>query len=198
MRTMLLSHILLFCSLIGSPASASGTEPLEEGVNSARSLCGPRCLAFCANWLGRADCDVESVAELSECDQTGTSLAALARAAWRLGLAARPYRLELDDLLGVTSASPGIAHLKEEHFVVVWAKCDGRIIVVDPPHDPVAMSLKDFGRRWDGAILIVSQPGGQPRWPSRYAWLGTALLALSAGSLAYVVASRRRKGLPSH
>ncbi|MCK4376580.1 MAG: hypothetical protein KAX19_14690, partial [Candidatus Brocadiae bacterium] len=75
----------------------SAARPLRE-QEKLDNLCGPLCLTFCARWLG-VEADVGRVAQMAGLDPiSGTSFAGLARAAARLGLEARCYRLRLRDL----------------------------------------------------------------------------------------------------
>lgn len=154
-------------------------------------LCGPKCLTFCARWLG-TEADVTEVAKQANTkNPEGTSLADLAKVASELGLEGGCYRLGLDDLRRVTSQTPGIAHVDGDHFVVVWMSADDEVTVVEPPQNVTKMPLRTFGRRWDGMILVVSQPGDQPRWTSLvYRNRPLALLAAVGVALAWIL---RRK-----
>ncbi|MHC5034514.1 MAG: cysteine peptidase family C39 domain-containing protein [Planctomycetota bacterium] len=151
-------------------------------------LCGPSCLAFCAQWLG-TEANVRDVAELAGLSATGTSLAGLAEAAAQLGLEGRCYRLALKDLKRINSKTPGIAHLDGGHFVVAWMDGPDAVTVIEPPRRIGQEGLQDFGRRWNGAILVVSRPGEQPKLPLFYLKWGLAAGLVGA---AVVWALKRR------
>jgi ABC-type bacteriocin/lantibiotic exporter with double-glycine peptidase domain len=130
------------------------------------ALCGPRCLAFAAEWLG-LPASVPDLSRLAGTDHvTGTSLAGLERAAAAVGLEARPYRLRLKDLCRVIARTPAIALVDGDHFYVVWAEPGGGVRVVEPPQGSWHTSTHAFGRRFGGVVLVVSLPGEQPRFRS--------------------------------
>jgi ABC-type bacteriocin/lantibiotic exporter with double-glycine peptidase domain len=177
--------------LPGSIAQGSQTE-------ADRHLCGPRCLAFCARWLGH-EAPVRQLAAATGADRrTGTDLGSLLDAAERLGLEARAYRLELPHLRRVTPRCPGIAHVDGDHFVVVWTDSDGDLHWIEPPIEDRVMSYQAFGRRWSGAILVVSRPGEQPTWPRPARWISGALFLVAAAlcgwKLGRAVRRRTRTG----
>jgi hypothetical protein len=171
--------------LVVAVALAVGAAPCL----AADALCGPRCVALCARWL-RVEATVRQAVELAGTDRAlGSSLAGLADAVNALGLEGRCYRLSLSDLRHVTSRTPGIAHVDGNHFAVVWSE-GRRVRYLNPPFDNLRLSLTNFGRRWNGAILIVSLPGEQPTWPDYRRWVALAGgLALCLGLWAAV---RRR------
>ncbi len=108
-------------------------------------------------------------------------LAGLMEAVAEVGLEGRCYRLRLRDLRRLSPATPGIAHVGGDHFVVVWVDNDGSVTVIGPPQSIRRMTPREFGRHWNGAILVVSRPGAQPwRRTSPWWWV---LLALGSGLL---------------
>jgi ABC-type bacteriocin/lantibiotic exporter with double-glycine peptidase domain len=148
-------------------------------------LCGPLCMAFCAEWLG-VEANVQHLAKLVGAARgEGSSLAALQRAGEELGLEARPYAMRLGHLKRLTGRTPGIAHVDGNHFVVAWWD-RGRVLVADPPRGIERVTPTDFGRRWNGAILVVSRPGETPSWRPWWLWgamaAGTLVLAWLGGS----------------
>jgi ABC-type bacteriocin/lantibiotic exporter with double-glycine peptidase domain len=145
-----------------------------------RQSCGPRCLVFSARCLGYK-ADLGEAAHWSGTDEReGTSFAGLMRAANGIGLEARAYRLGLQHLSRITPQCPGIAYVDGDHFVVVWTDRAGSLHWIDPPFEDRLISHVAFGRRWGGAILVVSRPGEQPRWPSPARWIAGALFLLAA------------------
>ena len=186
--------ILCALGLSFRPAAAQASVTVEKKLDN---LCGPFSLVFCARWLGQA-ADWGHV--LDSCDvtlDTGTSFGSLAAAAGHLGLEGRCYQLELDDLRSVSPMTPAVAHVDGNHFVVVWMQDKHRdeVTVLDPPFRISHMILRDFGRRWDGALLVVSRPGEQPHFAPRFRWergiaAGATLAALAL--LGQAVVARRR------
>lgn len=88
------------------------------------------------------------------------------------------YSLDLEDLLSINPATPAIAHVDGNHFVVVWTDHEGELTVVDPPAEPYTQALTQFGRRWNGAAVVVSRPGEQPHWGLPY--VGLSFVAAGA------------------
>lgn len=173
--------VVALFGLVGSLGIIGPAGLYTTGHQTMDYLCGPLCLTFCARWLGD-DAQVEAMARLAGTDRLkGTSLAGLARAGRALGLEARHYRLRLSHLKRVTSRTPAIAHVDRNHFVVVWTDASGQVTVVQPPGRSDRMSLGEFGRRWNGALLVLSRPGGQPAWsvvPDTWVLCGAVLVGL--------------------
>ncbi len=168
----------------------SGPVTAREARLERTYLCGPRCVRLCAQRLG-VEAELTHLANLSAARPgRGPSLAALAQAAREFGLEARCYSLDLDDLREVTSTRPAIAHVDGNHFVVVWMAED-ELTVVDPPGEPYTQTLDEFGRRWNGAAVVVSRPGAQPRWGVPY--LGPGLLVAGTVLLLAAVLRLRRR-----
>jgi len=148
------------------------------------NLCGPVCLTFCARWLGISAITVDQVVALTRGDRTATSLAALERAAVELQLEAECYKPGLEEFGRVTSATPGIAHVDGSHFVVAWTTAEGDVRVVEPLGRSYQIELREFGRRWNGVVLVISPPGQQPAWPlpaGVWVLVGTAFGMLGLG-----------------
>lgn len=170
---------------VALPLIAAVLGPAENDtarVMQDRYLCGPRCLVFCARWLGY-DADVPRAVALADTDRRrGTTLNGLVLAAREFGLEARPWRLGLKHVGRITARCPGIAHVDGDHFVVVWTDGRGDLHWIEPPTLDRIVTREDFGRRWSGAIVILSRHGQQPRWTYPSRWLASALL-LAAGAI---------------
>ena len=159
-----------------------------------KRLCGPACVAFCARWLG-IGADPMAVAKLAKTTDEGASLRGLETAVTALGLEGKSYDLSLKQLRNVGPATPGIAHVGGDHFVIVWmpTREGDTVMVVDPPRTVEKVSLAAFAQRWTGAILIVSRPGQQPRWPLLPGpWVVACCAALGAAGLTVAWRHRRR------
>lgn len=177
----------------------SGDGLADTPGEKLKRLCGPACVTFCARWLG-TDAETVAVAQLAEAAAAGTSLRGLEEAAATLGLEAKSYILKLRHLRSVGASTPGIARVDGDHFVVVWMpeREEDTVMVVDPPHTVEKVSLAAFGQRWNGAILVVSRPGEQPRWPLVSApWVVACCAVLVVGLAAvrrHLPFSRRGRG----
>jgi hypothetical protein len=192
-RALPATFALLLLTAVAGWAGASNGH--EEGTDR---LCGPICLAFCAQWLG-VQADIGHLAEETGASASGTSLGALADAAKARGLEARCLRLSLDDLRRVSSRTPAIAHVDRDHFVVAWTANDRDVVVVEPNMSSSRIPLKNFGRRWDGNILLLSRPGEQPTFSWRIGWVGGSVgsAAMLLALLLFVTGRRRPKKMAS-
>jgi ATP-binding cassette subfamily B protein RaxB len=125
-----------------------GATPLVLQCESAE--CGLACLAMVAGHHGH-EIDLASLRERHPISSMGATLGTLMDVADSLQLAARPLRVEPDELAHL--ALPCILHWDFNHFVVL-AYCDTRRAVV---HDPAAgrreMALATLGRHFTGAAL---------------------------------------------
>jgi hypothetical protein len=153
--------------------------------------CGPECLTFCARLLGH-EADEEDVVRAAGGSRRGTSLAVLEAVARRMGLEARCCAMRLGHLRRLSSATPGIAHVDGNHFVVVWA-AGRRVVVVEPEGGIEEVTFADFGHRWDGRIMVVSRPGEQAAWWHGRVW-GLAAAVGFAGAAAVALRRGQRRG----
>ena len=188
--------IALF-ALAVTPAIAWAAQVLTE-TQKLENLCGPLCLTFCAKWLG-LQANLDQVALTAGTDlPTGTSFAGLMRAATDLRLEARACQLRLEHLRCATSATPAIAHVDGDHFVVVWMAGPDEVTTIQPPLGSQRMSLRSFGRHWDGALLIVSRPHEQPAFgfvgPYRYGAVAAGAAMLVLGTV--LLARKKRRPAP--
>ena len=125
-----------------------GATPLVMQSESAE--CGLACLAMVAGHH-RHEIDLASLRERHPISSMGATLGTLMDVADTLRLAARPLRVEPDELVHL--ALPCILHWDFNHFVVL-VHCDSHGAVV---HDPAAggreMALATLGRHFTGAAL---------------------------------------------
>ncbi|WP_296427279.1 peptidase domain-containing ABC transporter [Yoonia sp.] len=113
--------------------------------------CGPSCLQMIHRFHG----GYISTAQMRIlCDLTidGVSMAGLARAADRLGMATQAARVTPDQL--DTLPLPLIAHWLQEHFVVVVAVTRSTVRVADPELGFVTYKRQDFHDRWLGQKMF--------------------------------------------
>src|SRR5690606_21736005 len=92
----------------------------------------------------------------------GARLGQLIQIAQRLGLAARPLRLELEELGQLRL--PCILHWDLNHFVVLARVGGSRATIFDPALGERRMSLPEVSRHFTGVALeLVPTPEFQPR-----------------------------------
>ena len=146
-----------------------GATPLVLQSESAE--CGLACLAMVAGHHGH-EIDLASLRERHPISSMGATLGTLMDVADSLQLAARPLRVEPDELADL--ALPCILHWDFNHFVVL-AQCNSHGAVV---HDPAAgrreMALATLGRHFTGAALeLMPTPCFERRDERRPLALGT-------------------------
>lgn len=119
--------------------------------------CGLACLAMVAGYHGRP-CEMSELRRKLGVSLKGANLIHLIGMAEQMGFAARPLRLELDELGQLTT--PCILHWDMNHFVVL-AKVSGDSIVV---HDPAVgvrrLRFKQVSRHFTGVALELSPIAG--------------------------------------
>ncbi len=125
----------------------------ESGNDQQTSnLCGPIALQKLLSLRG-IDSTVPELAELAEANDDGTTMLGLARASEEKGLA----------LTGVQAAHPTavkvpfIAHLDENHFVLVTGIDDHNVTFSDVHARTKKVSLADFADRWNGKALVLER-----------------------------------------
>jgi apolipoprotein N-acyltransferase len=119
---------------------------------SAENTCGPAALAMLAHYLG-SEVSERDVVALVALQPGGTSMAELASAAHRLGFAAWGEQQNLS-ALDVTP-KPLIAHVRDNHYVVVLATSAAGIDLFDPASGYRRVQRDEFARQWQGRVLIV-------------------------------------------
>ncbi|KJV34814.1 peptidase domain-containing ABC transporter [Luteibacter yeojuensis] len=112
--------------------------------------CGMVCLAMVAAYHGQHH-SLAALRQRFALSVKGTDLAQLIAMADGLGFAARPVRLEVDELAALRV--PCILHWDMDHFVVLKAVRGQRITVHDPAVGAVTMSLRDFSAHFTGVAL---------------------------------------------
>jgi ATP-binding cassette subfamily B protein RaxB len=118
--------------------------------------CGVACLAMIVGYHGQP-CEITELRRRLSVSLKGTSLKHLVSMAERLGFAARPLRLELEELRQLNT--PCILHWDLHHFVVL-AKVTGDMILI---HDPAIgvrrLSMAAVSRHFTGVALELTPVG---------------------------------------
>ena len=123
-----------------------------------RSDCGAAALATVALHHG-VTIGLEKLRDLTATDTSGTSLLGLLKAARSIGFSAKAVRCEGIEALA-QAPLPAIAHFNDldgvGHFVVVFRRRRGRVLVGDPAGSMKWETVADFGKRWSGHLLLAS------------------------------------------
>lgn len=125
------------------------------------SECGLACLAMVLAGHGDRR-GLEALRRLAPGSVRGVSLDALVDLAARVGLSARPLRLELDDLRVLRA--PAVLHWDMQHYVVL-ARADRRgLIIHDPARGRRRVGWQEASRRFSGiALELWPGEGFEPR-----------------------------------
>ena len=116
--------------------------------------CGPRSLLIACQILG-IDANFDELAETSDFSEgTGTTMAGLYNAAATMQLNPAGVRASLSDLYRLEM--PVIAHINEDHFLVVTEADPRQIRVRDPIQQYDTLSPQEFERIWNGGLLIFT------------------------------------------
>jgi ATP-binding cassette subfamily B protein RaxB len=106
--------------------------------------CGLACLAMVAGWHGYRT-DLPTLRRRFSISLKGATLKQLIDIAGQLNFAARPLRLELDELAELKT--PCILHWDLNHFVVLVRAGKRHIAILDPAHTVRAAAARDRGTR---------------------------------------------------
>jgi apolipoprotein N-acyltransferase len=168
--------LLAFASLICSNQSSAGLwswwaavqtfaapPPVEMPADGAREFrqrhantCGVAALAYLLSYLGFDLHESDLLPEVTV-GPDGTSMAELARAARSRGSSAWGEWQTFETLQ--RQPKPVIAHIRDDHYVVVLAFApDGSVDVFDPAIGYQRIGADDFRRVWRGYVLIVRLP----------------------------------------
>lgn len=132
---------------------------------TAAAECGLACLAMVANYHGLR-VDLATMRQRFSVSLRGTTLGHLLRFAGTLGLAGRPLRVELDDL--VSLRTPCILHWDMEHFVVLRKATKKYLFVHDPALGARKIKYAVASRHFTGVAMELTptadfSPGDQSR-----------------------------------
>ena len=131
----------------------------SDGDRSAGSSpvlleCGPRSLLMVCNLLG-VETSFAELAELSAFSpQTGTTMAGLYTAAQSKKLNPVGVKTSITDLQRLEM--PVIAHVNQDHFLVVTRIADNNVYCLDPVELYGMLSLAEFEKIWGGHLLLFT------------------------------------------
>ena len=135
--------------------SAAPQQP-DRDIERERAYleCGPRSLLIACQILG-IDANFDELTDASDFSaETGTTMAGLYNTATVKGLNPVGVRATLDDLYQLEM--PVIAHVNEDHFLVVTEANPRHIRVRDPIQQYDTLSPQEFHKMWNGALLIFT------------------------------------------
>ena len=132
---------------------------------SSVAECGLACVAMIAAYFGYAD-DLAGLRRRFGVSLKGASLASLVHISESLQLSARAVRCGLSELERLRT--PCILHWEFNHFVVLRKVAGGHVLVHDPAHGALRMSLDEVDRKFTGVALeLVPADGFRHRKPRR-------------------------------
>ena len=116
--------------------------------------CGPRSLLIVCQILG-IDANFDELTEASDfSERTGTTMAGLYKAAVTKQLNPVGVKTTIANLYHLEM--PVIAYVNKDHFLVVTQANPGQIRIRDPIQKYDSLTLEEFEKIWDGALLIFT------------------------------------------
>ena len=141
--------------------SFSGRKATPVIVQTEGAECGLACLTMVAAFHGY-DTDLATLRRRHPISLKGATMAHLIQIAAGLELAARPVKVELQDLDGL--ALPAILHWDFNHFVVLVGVQRGRAVIHDPARGRCEVDLAEVSRHFTGVCLELAPASGfRPR-----------------------------------
>src|SRR5712671_5879739 len=142
--------------------SSSKRLPMVRQAEAAE--CGLACLTMVASYHGYRT-DLNALRRRYPASQNGVTLRALIRVASHLQLAARPLRVEMQDLAEVRL--PAILHWDMTHFVVLKSVTGKGILIHDPARGERSINLAEASKHFTGVALELSPTEGFVRHDER-------------------------------
>jgi ATP-binding cassette subfamily B protein RaxB len=118
--------------------------------------CGLACLAMVVGYYGQP-CEIADLRRQLSVSLKGVNLKHLVGMAERLGLAARPVQLELDELRQLST--PCILHWDLNHFVVLAKVTADAAVIHDPAFGVRRLPLATVSKHFTGVALELSPVG---------------------------------------
>lgn len=118
--------------------------------------CGAACIATIAKYYGKK-IGIQKIRYISGTDTMGTSGLGIVKAAKELGFSCRGLKSDTNKIDG-DIPFPFIAHVHKDvldHYVVVYGKKHGKVIVADPGENIRLMTENDFAKLWSGIFFVI-------------------------------------------
>lgn len=119
--------------------------------------CGLACLAMVAGYHGH-HADTATLRRRHGFSLKGATLKDVVAVADRIGLAARPLRLDLHELPMLKT--PCILHWDLNHFVVLKSVSGARVTIHDPAEGLRRLPMEEVSRHFSGVALELTPTGG--------------------------------------
>jgi ATP-binding cassette, subfamily B, bacterial CvaB/MchF/RaxB len=119
--------------------------------------CGLACLAMLSGYHG-PPCEISELRRRLSVSLKGVNLADLVRMAERVGFAARPLRLELDELEDLRL--PCILHWDMNHFVVLQSVGRDHVVIHDPAVGVRRLPMSLVSKQFTGIALELAPTSG--------------------------------------
>ena len=127
----------------------------QEGIRD----CGITCLYNIIRYY-KGDVSMEKLRELTHTNESGTSIYNLMEASKSLGLNAKAYKCNLNDLANLDF--PMIAYIKLNnfyHFVIIKDIDFDNISIFDPIRGDISYTIEDFTSVWQNIIITFNKDG---------------------------------------
>ena len=155
--TLILTYALFLCQVVYAQSTESNVNTTSQ-TETTQKFCGPYSLLVICKMSG-IKTDLKEISQLAGTTEKGTSLKGLVDAAYKLGLNAKGLRLTRQQLL--TWKSPLIAHVRDNHFLVVEKVIDQHVRLIEQDREPYLMPIEEFFGIWRGYVLAISNPEQQ-------------------------------------
>ncbi len=122
--------------------------------------CGAACLCTISQFFGKKH-SLYFMREMTHTSQNGVTLLGISEGAEKIGICADAYESTLEELETYLKKNkiPVIAHLKANHFVVIYKVNQKQVFVSDPASGKYRMNAESFREAWSGYLLLFSDLG---------------------------------------
>ncbi|MDO8587289.1 MAG: cysteine peptidase family C39 domain-containing protein [Armatimonadota bacterium] len=145
-----MKYAMLLMSLMLMIPVGAAAQPQRADV-----MCGPKCLVAVCEYYG-IDAQVKGIAKLAGADpRNGTNLLGLLHAGESRGLEGKAMKMSLDELISINL--PAIAHLWNNHFVVVEPRSGSNFRAYDPSESNRTIDKQELRSLYSGFALLLSK-----------------------------------------
>jgi apolipoprotein N-acyltransferase len=139
-------------ALTAPPAAAVSPTAARRFLQSQPNTCGLAALAYLLTYLGDETTEAELLSHVTPA-RDGVTMLELAALARTRGFVAFGERRTLAALRA--APKPLIAHVRDDHYVVVLAQRDGVVDVFDPARGYARLTEDAFAAAWHGLLLAI-------------------------------------------
>lgn len=127
---------------------------LKSLLQTEAAECGLACLTMIARYHGH-DVDLASLRRLYPTSIQGANLSQVIKMAQKLGLVARPVRIELDDVRKLEC--PAILHWDLNHVVVLKSVRSKKVVICDPAQGERTLTYRELSDHFTGVALAITR-----------------------------------------